>query len=295
MANKRRIKRDTIDGYLFILPNLLGFLVFGVIPIILAFTMSLTNWKGMFKEFKFIGLDNYIRLFSHDTFWLALRNTLVFTIGTVPVMLMVALTVAILLNNKIRGVNTYRMIFFMPYVSAMIAVAIIFVAIFHPTLGPVNSFLRSIGIANPPMWAASSVWAMPSVILLTIWKEFGYYMVIYLAGLQGISRALYEAAKIDGADGRKCFRYITLPMLKPITFLCFMLAIISSFKVFDQVYILTEGGPGRATTTMVQFIYDESFGNLNFAYGSAASVVLFIAILLVTLVQIKNQKKSEEY
>ena len=294
-VKKKKIDRDVIDAYLFILPNMLGFLAFAVIPVVVAFGMSLMNWQGTTENLKFIGLRNYIRLFEDENFWIAVKNTFIFVLGAVPGMLLVSLLIAMLLNRKMKGVNFYRSLFFMPYNTAMVAVALVFSALMHPTMGPINSFLASIGISDPPQWLVDRKWAMFVVILVTIFKEFGYYMVIFLAGLQGIPKELYEASTVDGANGWKKFRNVTIPMLSPVTFLCVILAIIQCWKVFDQVYIMTEGGPGNATTTLVQFIYTTSFRFFDLSYGASAAFMLLILLVVITVIQYKGQKKWVNY
>lgn len=284
--------RDNIAGYLFLLPNIVGFIGFSLIPVITAFGLSFTNWDGM-QETKFIGLKNFIDLFNHDSFKIALKNTFVYAVSFVPLTLIVALAAAILLNQKLHGVKIYRAIFFMPYISSAVAISYVWAALLNPTSGPVNMMLKAIGIENPPMWLTSPDWAMFTVVLISVWKNFGYYSIIYLASLQGVPKHLEEAAMIDGANRWQVFRKVTLPELRPVTFFCLIMAAIGSFKVFDQVYVLTEGGPGQATTTLVQYIYTNSFRNYRMGYGAAAAVVLFLIIFVVTLIQFRGQKKWE--
>lgn len=287
-------KKEAIIGLIFLLPNLLGFIIFSLIPVICAFALSFTNWDGI-GEVKFIFLKNFIDMFKHDTFRIALLNTFVYTLAFVPATLVLGLAVALMLNQKIKGIATYRLIYFMPYIASAVAISYVWSALLHPTLGPINGFLRSIGITNPPQWLTDKNWAMFSVILMSVWKNFGYYVVIFLAGLQGVPVSLHEAAKIDGANAWHRFRNITIPMITPVTFFCVIMATISSFKVFDQVYVLTEGGPGRATTTLVQYIYTNSFQNYKMGYSSAVAMVLFAIIFIVTLIQYRGQKKWVNY
>lgn len=282
--------RETVAGYLFLVPNILGFIGFSLVPVITAFGLSLTNWDGM-QETKFIGLKNFIDLFKHESFRIALKNTFVYAITFVPLTLLVALAVAVLLNQKLKAVKVYRALFFMPYISSAVAVSYVWAALLNPTSGPINMLLKDIGIANPPMWLTSTQWAMITVVIISVWKNFGYYSIIYLASLQGVPKHLEEAAMIDGANRWQVFRNITIPALAPVTFFCLIMAAISSFKVFDQVYVLTEGGPGRSTTTLVQYIYTNSFQNYRMGYGAAAAVVLFVIIFAVTLIQYRGQRK----
>lgn len=282
--------REAIAGYLFLIPNVIGFISFSLIPVITAFGLSFTNWNGMQKT-KFIWFKNFVDLFKHDSFRIALKNTFVYAVAFVPITLVVALAVAVLLNQKLKAVKVYRALFFMPYISSAVAVSYVWAALLNPSSGPINMFLKALGVVNPPMWLTSTKWAMLTVIIISVWKNFGYYTIIYLASLQGVPRHLYEAAMIDGAGKWQIFRNITLPELSPVTFFCLIMAAISSFKVFDQVYVLTEGGPGQATTTLVQYIYKNSFQNYRMGYGAAAAVVLFLIIFVVTLIQYYGQRK----
>lgn len=293
VRTKRRISlkaRETAAGYLFLLPNIIGFIAFSLIPVITAFFLSMTNWNGMQKT-KFIGLKNFMDLFHHESFLIALKNTFVYAVTFVPLTLAVALAVAILLNQKLKAVKVYRAVFFMPYISSAVAISYVWAALLNPTSGPINMFLKTMGMENPPMWLTSTQWAMATVVLISVWKNFGYYSIIYLASLQGVPKHLEEAAKIDGANRWQVFRHITVPELAPVTFFCLIMAAIGSFKVFDQVYVMTEGGPGQATTTLVQYIYTNSFQNYRMGYGSAAAVVLFAIIFIVTLIQYRGQRK----
>lgn len=295
MKKMNTTKKDNMFwGFLFLLPNLIGFILFSLLPVVAAFALSLTNWDGI-SPMKFVFLDNYFEMFKHDSFRIALYNTFVYTLCFVPLTLILGLAIALLLNQKIKGIAAYRLVYFMPYIASAVAIAYVWSALLHPTLGPINGFLQSIGIKNPPQWLTDPSWAMFSVIVMSVWKNFGYYVVIFLAGLQGVPRSLHEAATIDGANAWQRFRNITIPMLTPVTFFSIIMATISSFKVFDQVYILTEGGPGRATTTLVQYIYQSSFSNYRMGYASAVAVILFVIIFSVTLIQYRGQKKWVNY
>lgn len=290
----RREKHELVNGILFLLPNFLGFVLFSLIPVIAAICLSFTNWDGISKM-DFVFLKNYIKMFQHDTFRIALWNTVVYTITFVPLTVGLGLLVATLLNKKIKGVAVYRLVCFLPYIASAVAVAYVFSALLHPSLGVINNFLRAIGWKNPPEWLTDGRWAMVAVVAMSVWKNFGYYVVIFLAGLQGISKDLYEAAMIDGANTREQFRHITLPMITPVTFFSVIMATISSFKVFEQVYILTEGGPGRSTMTLVQYIYFNSFEQYKMGYASAAAIFLFLIIFVITMVQFRGQKKWVNY
>lgn len=286
--------RNAIKGYSFLLPNIIGFTLFTFIPIIASFVLSFTNWDG-FGKLEFIGIDNFIKLFSDEIFKVSMWNTLVFTVVSVPITLILALMIAMLLNKGIKGIRIVRAAFFLPYITAALAVAVVWQLLYHPTLGPINQFLMSLGIENPPKWLSSTKTAMASVIIMYIWKMVGYYMIIFLAGLQGIPRQLYEAAQIDGANKLETFKSVTIPMLSPVIFFTSIIALINSFKVFTEIYALTGGGPGHATNVLVYNIYVESFQKYNLGYASAMSYVLCLIIVIITIIQFKGQQKWVNY
>jgi multiple sugar transport system permease protein len=294
MKPKRSLLKNDLIAYSFLLPNLLGFAIFTMAPIVFSFLLALTKWDGA-NEARFTGLDNFIKLASDETFRISTFNTFYYVLGVVPLTLACSLGLAVLLNGKLFGRNVFRSIMFFPYVASLVAVAVIWNMIFHPTMGPVNYFLYNLGIQDLPGWSASVEWAMPTVIMASIWKGMGYYMIIYLAALQGIPAYLYEAAEIDGAGPWKRFWKITLPMLTPATFFVVMMLTINSFKVFDLIYVMTGGGPGRATNVLVYQIYKAAFIEFDFGYSSAIALVLFAIVLVITLVQFRMEKKWVSY
>lgn len=288
-------RKEKAQGLLFITPALLLFLVFMAYPMIYGLLLSFTSNRNAGSALNFNGLSNFIRLFTKDSYFkVSLINNLIYAIGFTPGVLIVALLVALLLNSKIRGARLLRTVCFLPYLTSMVAVATVWNILLAPN-GPVNSMLRAIGISNPPGWLMDKDWALPSVILVAIWKNFGYYMIILLAGLQSIPTYLYESALIDGADARQSFRYITVPMLSPTIFLCLITIVIAAFQEFDIIKIMTEGGPGRATNVLVFRIYTEGFVNVKMGYASAIAYVLFAIIMLITLFQFWMQKKWVNY
>jgi multiple sugar transport system permease protein len=233
--------RENLVAYSFIAPNFIGFAVFTLLPMLFAFVLAFVKWDGA-NPMKFIGIDNFSRLLHDTTFHKALWNTIVYTVGVVPVTMACALGLAILLNQKIFARNFMRTVFFFPYVASLVAVAAVWNFIFSPTLGPLNNILHAITgvpIEDLPRWAADKDWAMFTVVLFTVWKNMGYYMVIYLAGLQGINPELYEAAQLDGANSWRRFRNVTVPQLAPTTFFVLMILVINSFKVYDIFINLT--------------------------------------------------------
>lgn len=287
-------RRKTLVGLSFILPNFIGFFLFVLIPVAFSFCLSVMEWDG-YTQMTFVGLKNFMDLAKDSTFKIAFFNTIYFAVFTVPITLLFSLGLAVLLNNKIKGVNFFRSALFFPYVASVVAVAVVWNMLFQKDFGPINEFLRFIGMTNPPGWIASTDWSMPAVIIVSIWKGMGYYMVIYLAALQGIPNALYEAAKIDGASAWQRFRYVTLPMLTPATFFVIMMLTISCFKVFDLVYVMTEGGPGRSTTLLVSYIYDKAFLAWEFGSASAIAIVLFLVVATITIIQFRIEKKWISY
>lgn len=294
MKMTKREKRNTLVAYSFLLPNFLGFAIFTLGPILFALILAFLNWDGN-NSITWAGLDNFIRLSTDNFFKKSLINTIVYSIGTVPLTLICSLGLAIVLNQKVKGRNFFRTVSFFPYVASLVAVAVVWNMIFNPTFGPVNMILMKLGVENPPRWAADKDFAMITVILFSVWKNMGYYMVIYLAGLQGISGELYEAAGLDGANGWQKFKNITWPMLSPTTFFVTIMLTISCFKVYDQIYMITQGGPGDATLVLVYHIYNTAFISWNLGYASAISIILFILVLTVTIVQFRGEKKFVNY
>ena len=224
----------------------------------------------------------------------AFVNTLVYAIGTVPLTLACSLGLAMLLNQKVKFRNFFRTVSFFPYVASLVAVAAVWNMIFSPSMGPVNQILATLGVENLPKWAAGKDTAMLTVILFSVWKNMGYYMVIYLAGLQGTNPELEEAAELDGASKWQIFWNVTLPQLKPTTFFVIIMLTIASFKVYDQMYMITQGGPGNATMTLVYYIYNVAFVNTpKYGYASAVSMVLFVLVLFVTIIQFKGSSSND--
>ena len=286
--------KNNMIAYSFIAPNFIGYLIFTLIPVVFTLVLSLCEWNAGDK-FWFVGLKNYQRMIKNSTFRISLFNTLYYAVCTVPVTMICSLGLARLLNTAIKGKTVFRSAIFFPHVAAVVAIAAVWNMMFNPDMGPVNMLLQSIGIENPPRWAASTNWSMPVVILASIWRNVGYYMIIYLAGLQGIPGELYEAAKMDGASGWQSFRRITVPMLTPITFFVSIMLTISCFKVFDLIYTMTEGGPGRSTNVLVMHIYQSAFTEYKFGYASAVAMVLFVIVLVITLIQFRAEKKWSDY
>lgn len=299
LKQKRGMKlntRNTIVGLSFILPNFLGFLIFVLIPVIFSFVLSVMKWDG-FTAMEFVGLKNFGTIFGDRVFRAALSQTLVFSVFTVLLSMVAALGLAMLLNTKIRCVNFFRSAIFFPYVASIVAVGAVWKALFLKDGGPINEMIRFFGVSaeNLPGWLASTKWALAAVIIVQVWKNMGYFMIIYLAALQDIPNSLYEASSIDGASKWQQFRSITFPMLTPSHFFVFMMLTINSFKTFDLIFALTEGGPGTSTTLLSQYIYNQSFVSWNYGGASAAAIILFLIVGTITLVQFRVEKKFNDF
>ncbi|MFI3208431.1 MAG: sugar ABC transporter permease [Eubacteriales bacterium] len=293
---KRKVKENLI-GYSFIGISLLGFLIFMVFPLIYSLVISFMDWN-MFQGLSastFVGIKNYITILKDDYFITGFWNNIKLAIMVVPILLIIALVLAYLLNGKIFGRGALRAAYFMPYIAITTASALVFSAVFNADFGPVNEFLRAIGVENPPGWASSITWALPVVALFIIWKNIGYCVVIYLASLQGISASYYEAASIDGANKFQQFKNITMPLVSPTTFFLVITNLIMAFRTFEEVQMLTGGGPGTTTYTMILRIYKLAFSEYNMGAASAASWIYFSALLVITAVQFLGQKKWVKY
>lgn len=278
--------REEIAGYLFILPWLLGFLIFTAGAMLYSLYLSLFE-ADFLSQFTFVGLANYTQMLFQDDLWpKAIRNTAYFSFVSVPLLTALALLIAILLNQKVFGLSIFRTIYYLPSVVQGVAVAILWVWLFHPEYGPINGLLGIFGISGPA-WLSTERWAMPAIIIMSLWGVGGS-MIIFLAGLQGIPESLYDAAKIDGAGPLPCFWHITIPMMTPTIFFSLILGLIGSFQMFTQAYVMTRGGPNNATLTYVMHIYNKGFRQFHFGYASALAWVLFIIILLLTLLILKS-------
>lgn len=291
-ASRKLKRKNTLIAWSFIAPNFIGFLIFTLVPVVFSLILAFMKWDS-FSTPEFVGLQIFTRMLSDDTFWLSLKNTFLYTIGVVPLTLVCSLGLAILLNQKIKGVKFFRTAFFFPYVTSLVAIAVVWSMLFHPTMGPINQFLRVV-IENPPGWLSSSDWALTAIIIVSVWRGMGYYMILYLAGLQGISKELYEAAAMDGANKWKQFIHITVPALRPTTFFVTIMLVINCFKIFDLVQVMTDGGPGRATNVLVYQVYSEAFVKFNFGYASAIAMVLFVIVLVITVIQFKWNQIREK-
>lgn len=285
-------RKRMLWGYVFIAPQLIGLVLFSLIPLLMAFALSFTKWDG-FGQKTFVGFSNFISQFQNADFWKAMMNTVYYMILVIPVGIFLALLLAVALN-KVRGKIIYRVFYFMPVVTSSVSVGVIWMMVLNGDYGILNQILSYIGIKGP-QWLTDTKWVMPSIAMLSIWWALGYNMVIFLAGLQGISRNYYEAAEIDGASKISQFWHITLPLLSPTTFFVTIMSIIGSFQVFDQAYVMTNGGPAKASYTLVYHIYQKGFIDYKMGESTAAAMILFVIILLITLFQTKMSKRWVHY
>tara|TARA_R110002051_G_scaffold80954_3_gene145002 strand:- start:18747 stop:19679 length:933 start_codon:yes stop_codon:yes gene_type:complete len=290
----RARRRNTLIAWSFILPNFVGFASLTLVPIIVLFYMSFTNWN-VFGKADWIGLTNFERLLGDGSFHIALGNTLYYSALHIPLTILVSLGLALLLNNKLRGVAFFRTAAFFPYITSIVAIAVVWNLMFSPDYGPINEILRAIGFEQPPGWLTSADWAMPAVVIVSTWRDMGYYMILFLAGLQTVPRELHEAARMDGAGVIQRFFNVTLPCLRPTMFFVTVILTINSFKIFDLILVMTDGGPGQATLVLSQFIYTKGFEESQFGYASAASVALFFLCITVTILQfLWNKRRSAQ-
>lgn len=274
---------------LFIGPSLLALLAFSIGPMLGTVWVSFQEWN-LIRDPEFIGVDNYTELWGDEDFRRALFNTLYYVVGYLPLVIVGGLGLALLVNSKLKGVAFFRAVYFLPVVTSWVVVALLWKWLLNPTDGLVNWGLGLIGIDGPGWWT-SQQWAMPSVILASAWKDLGFVMIILLAGLQSIDEDLYEAAKIDGAGAWRRLRSITIPMLTPSLFFVVVISLINGFQVFDQVWVMTNGGPVGSSTVVVEQIVKNTFTYGRAGYASAMSVVLFVIILIVTAFQMRMQKR----
>ena len=288
--NKRsKLTDDSKWAWLMLAPNIIGFFMFMLLPIIATFVLSFTKYD-MIGTPKFVGFKNYIDMFKDPIVWQVTWNTILYTIMTVPIGMGISLLLAIALDQKIGLKKFYRAAFFLPSITSMVVVAIVWQWIYNPEYGLLNYGLSLVGIQGKK-WLIHSSTSLISIAVVGIWKRAGYDMIIFLSGLQGISTSYYEASELDGADKLQQFWYITLPMLKPTTFFVFVMAIINSFQVFDQVMLMTAGGPGRSSSVLVHYLYQNAFQYFKLGYACAIAYLLFAIVLIVTAFNMKMEKE----
>ncbi|PWJ50487.1 carbohydrate ABC transporter permease [Faecalicatena contorta] len=278
----------------FLLPSLLGLLVFKIGSMLYSLYISFTDWN-LFGTPNFVGFDNYIEIFKNERFYLSLKNTLYFIVGYLPLVVILSLGIAMLLNTKVKKVTVYRGLFFLPVITSWVAVSMIWKGLLNPEFGVINAIIRLFG-GTGPAWLQDPGFVMPAIIMTSVWKDVGFLAIIFLGGLQGISRSYYEAAEIDCASKWQQFKSITLPLLSPTTFYALIITIINSFQVFDQIWVMTSGEPtANLVPVMVTEIYKNSFDYQKMGYATALSWVLFGIIIVVTIFQNVMQKKWVHY
>jgi len=291
----RTARREQRAAYLFLSPWLIGLVAFWIVPIVVSIVLSATYWNIITPP-HWAGLQNYRDMVDDRNFWLSIRVTVKYMALSIPIYMVVGLLLSLLLNMKMRGMNVFRTILFIPAVLSGVAVAVLWSSLLNPDVGAVNSVLRSIGIGHPPRWLGSPTWAVPSVVLIGLWG-IGGGAIIYLAGLQNIGPQLYEAAALDGAGPWQRFRYVTFPMLTPTLLFVLLTSLIDAFQVFDTAYIL--GNAGGAVGDSLRFyllnMWDEAFVNRNFGYASALAWVLVVAAAVVILVIFKTSSRWVYY
>jgi multiple sugar transport system permease protein len=285
--------RNAAVGASFLLPNFLGFGLLTMVPIGYLFYLSFTN-LNVFGRGRWVGTANFERLWHDGSFWGAFGRTFYYAGVHVPLTLVISLGLAVLLNRKLKGVAFFRTAAFFPYITSIVALTAVWNILLSPEAGPVNQMLRWSGIEDPPGWSVDADWSMPAVILVGTWRDMGYYMLLFLAGLQTIPGQLYEAATVDGASPWQRFWNVTVPGLRHTTFFVLVIMTINSLKVFDLILLMTGGGPGTSTEVLSQYIWRKSFGEgLEFGYSSAISIVLFAVCLLLTVIQYQINRRGD--
>ena len=280
-------KKDSFYGFLFVLPALLGTLIFIIIPIFVSFTLSFTDWD-LLNEITFVGLNNYRTIFTQEVFSKILINTLVYAISTTFFAVLIPLFIAEILNTKLRGAEIFKTIYFIPFITPAVVIAIVWGWIFDPNIGLINSLFKT-----SLTWLFDTKLAMPVLIFVSVWKLIGYNVVLFLTGFSTINNDLYEASKIDGANYFQTFKNITLPLLKPTIYFVTLVTAISSFQVFDLIYVMTSGGPMDSTNVIVYSIYKYAFEYFDIRKSCALAYVLFFIILILAILQKKLTKTKE--
>lgn len=294
---RNKTLRDYLGGYLFLLPNFAGFLVFTSLPVLASLLLAFVKWDLLtgVAGIQWVGVQNFITLMKDHHFWKYVGNTMFLMMG-IPIGMFASLGLALVMNRKLRGIVFFRTVYFLPSISAGVALCVLWRWIYEPDFGLLNSFLANVGI-NGPQWLGSTVWAKPALMIMALWTGMGgYNMILYLAGLQGVDPELYEAAEIDGASGWQKFWNVTWPMLTPTTFFIFVMSVIGGFQGgFEAAYIMTGGGPAGATTTISYYIYTNAYQWFKMGYAASIAWFLFVVILVVTLFNWKYGGKVVHY
>lgn len=295
-VGRRRQRKFRIVPYLFLLPALIWYIIFLVYPMAFSLMISLTDWDGLSLHFNFVGFDNYYSIFFEDEISrLALRNNILWTLGTLMIPTVIGLLLAVALNRKLAGRTVFRSIFYSPGILPLVASGMIWAWMYNPNFGVINDFLEFVGLGNLARgWLSTFETALPATFITAVWGGVGFPMVLYLAALQGIPAEQYEAARIDGANGRQLFRFITLPWLREAHVIVFSLAVINSFRTFDLIYTMTYGGPGRVTQVLGTWMYFNAFQYYHAGYGAALAWVIAVITLTVAIPYIRHMSRSQE-
>ena len=284
----------------FMLPSIVGMIVFSFLPIVISIVVSLTDWNGLDKlnaqtlGERLCGLENYGAILRSTEFWNVLGHTVYYIVLYIPLVLVMSLFIASILNRNMKGIGVFRVLYYIPVLTSWVAASLIWKWVLSPQYGVINQLLRYLGVRGPE-WLTDKFWAMPSIVLASVWKDMGFYGLFLLSGLKAIDTGYYEAAQMDGAGKVRQFFSITLPLLTPSMFFCVIMALINAFQLFPQVQIMTEGGPNGATQVMVERIYTYGFKYFRMGYAAAYSWLLFVIIFVLTLVQMKLQKRWVYY
>ena len=297
---KKSGENKILQALPFMLPSFIGMLVFSFFPVVISILLSLTDWNGLERLTvntifnRFVGLENYMRILSGSEFWQVLGHTLYYIVLYIPLVFVASMGIALLLNKKKKGTMVLRVMYYIPVLTSWVAASLIWKWVLSPKYGIFNQILAVFGI-NGPGWLTSEVWAMPGIVLASVWKDMGFFGLFLLSGLQAIDPTYYEAAKVDGANKIVTFFKVTLPLVTPSIFFCLIMSLINAFQLFPQVQIMTEGGPNGATQVMVERIYTYGFSYFKMGYASAYSWLLFIIIFVLTMVQMKLQNGWVHY
>ncbi|AMQ06233.1 carbohydrate ABC transporter permease [Sporosarcina psychrophila] len=288
---KKKLWAQDLKAIPFLLPFFIAYLVFTIFPIFKGLEMSLYDWT-LIRKLEFVGLDNYQKMLGDPHFWKTLWNTTLFVILTTPAMLILSLVLALLANMKSKFTTFLRGSYFIPSILSVSVISFLAIFMLQPYNGLINTVLHTIGIEAEPFWMADKALAWLTIVIVTLWWSVGFNMILFLAGLQDIPESLYEASEIDGATGWEKFRYITLPQLRPIGKIILLLQILASYKVFAQILLITGGGPGGGTRPIIQYIYEVGFRQNNLGYAAAMSYALFFILLILSVIQLRNQKEE---
>lgn len=297
---ERKKRKALIQSFPFIAPSLTGMILFSFLPIIISVMISMTDWNGLDLLNKdtlgnhFVGIANYQQILAGSEFWKVLGHTLYYIVLYIPLVFMASLGIALILNQHIKGITVFRVMYYIPVLTSWVAASLIWKWVLSPQYGILNQILAVAGI-DGPSWLTDEIWAMPAIVLASVWKDMGFFGLFLLSGLKAIDTGYYEAARVDGAGSIKRFFAITLPLLTPSIFFCLVMSLINAFQLFPQVMIMTEGGPNGATQVMVERIYTYGFSYFKMGYAAAYSWLLFVIIFVLTVLQMKLQKGWVHY